>query len=109
MSVVSLFILVGSTILCESACFLMLFLVSRVTEEDKRLEVEEAEAESRLLARREALRRAQREFDASLDALESLRRKRRVLKSQGEAMIHSVPDPQTWLYEYANKVLDEYA
>ncbi|KAH7232456.1 hypothetical protein B0J15DRAFT_409240 [Fusarium solani] len=70
-----------------------LHCLSRVTEEDKRLEVEEAEAESRLLARREALRQAQREFDASLDALESLRRKRRVLKSQGEAMIHSVPDP----------------
>lgn len=79
--------------LCECACFLILFLVSRVTEEDKRLEVEEAAAESHFLARREALRRAQREFDASLDALESLRRKRRVLKSQGEAMIHSVSDP----------------
>ncbi|KAJ4175730.1 hypothetical protein NW767_015685 [Fusarium falciforme] len=70
-----------------------LHCLSRVTEEDKRLEVEEAEAESHFLARREALRRAQREFDASLDALESLRRKRRVLKSQGEAMIHSVSDP----------------
>ncbi|KAJ4221994.1 hypothetical protein NW757_014435 [Fusarium falciforme] len=70
-----------------------LHCLSRVTEEDKKLEVEEAEAESHFLARREALRRAQREFDASLDALESLRRKRRVLKSQGEAMIHSVSDP----------------
>ena len=57
--------------------------MSRIIDEAKRLDDQEAAVEALLNSRRENLKRAQRELDESLSQLESCRRRKRLLVSRG--------------------------